>query len=77
MDKLYAISKLLREQNQKLNFIEESYRRGMVTGGEAFDETIDICKEYDEKIKAIINEPVKVSKKQFMLEQKMLGMNIN
>lgn len=77
MDKLIQFAVEIRLNDTKISQIEKRCYNGEITSGEALDLVIEQCKESDKRIKAILNEPVKVSKKQFMLEQTMHGMSIN
>ena len=77
MDKLIKFVKLLKEKDNLLTEIDRQCTEGDMDAGEGLDEMIVISKQYDQKLKDLLNEPVKVSKKQFMLDRAFEGRNIN
>lgn len=77
MDKLIQMVKLLQEKDKILEDINNQCTYGDMNSGDGLDKMMEVSQKYDQKLKDLLNEPVKVSKKQFMSEQKFHSLNYN
>lgn len=80
MDKLIKLAVEIRLNDTKISQIERQCYNGEISSEKAFDLVIEACKQSDKKIKAILNEPVKVGKsfdEQFMDDRQVEALNIN
>lgn len=77
MDKLIKLGVEAKLNETMIQRIETLCYNGSIDSGKALDLIIQQNERFTKRWKAIINAPVKVSKKQFMLEQEMHGTNIN
>lgn len=77
MDKLIKLGVEERKNDTIIQNIETLCYGGYIDSGKALDLVVQQTQRFTKACKEIINEPVKVSKNQFMLDRTLEALNIN
>lgn len=77
MDKLIKLGVEAKLNETMVQRIETLCYNGSIDSGKAIDLLVQQNERFSKRWKAIMNEPVKVSKEQFMMDRTLEALNIN
>lgn len=77
MDKLIQLAVEARLNDTRITQIEQRCYSGEISSDLAFELVCTQIDKFNQKLKEILNEPVKVDKNQFMLDRQLEALNIN